>query len=246
MIDNNFIYCLDYTLDGYYNCENHGCNDEGICRCYTITDCKINQISIPKIAQKIFLDYFDTRSESYSRDQKLFGLIYNTDPLELPFFWQYVINRLLVLNKVYLKENWKSNWSSGYYGDELDSISIEDTLFKKLQTDLEKVIELNQIPQVVEYLLEKEYGYVIDKIKGKSYTIEEIDTFDLFFPQNNHHQKVLSKDLSYLDDKYFGNNSDDIQGVCIKEGNKYKVIDGYHRLTYFSKKNLKITIISIC
>ena len=242
MINNDFKYCLDYTVDGNYNCENHGCNDEGICRCYQIDSVSINHVSIRKISSQIFENLFNTASDSWKRDSKLFGLIYNVNPLELNYLWDYCISRILVINKVWDKSKWISKWSSGYYGDEVDKVSINSVTFSKIKKDLSEIQSINSLPEMIQYLLKREYGKVLDKIIDKNYTIKEVNSEDIYFPQQSHYQKVISKDLSYLQDS----REDDIQGICFEENNKYNVVDGYHRLSYYKNKSKKITIISIC
>lgn len=46
-------YYLDYDYDSDYNCEGSGCDDEGICRCGTITNTRINSVDIDTIAHEI-------------------------------------------------------------------------------------------------------------------------------------------------------------------------------------------------
>lgn len=242
MLDNDFKYCVDYTLDGHYDCENHGCNDEGICRCYTISYGIINNVSIRKVSDQIFRHYFDTTSQSFSRDSKLFGLIHNIDKLELVYFWEYCINRLLTIHKVYKPNLWSVNWSSGYYGDEVDSVTLEKNTFNKFKSDIDFIIELNHLPEIVEFILQKEYGFILDKVKSKNWTIKEVNSEDIVFPQQNHLQKVNQSNLNYLEDS----RPDDILGICIQENNKYRVVDGYHRLSYYQNKVNKITILTVC
>ncbi len=244
MIENNFKYCVEWQDHGRYDCDNHGCNDEGICRCYQIDSVKIKHISIRKITDQIFRNLFDLNSDSWKRDQKLFDLIYSTD-LELYYFWEFCINRVLTINKVWNTSNWTTKWSSGYYGDEIDSISIKKSIFNKVHQDLSTIKEIGTLPGIIQYLLTREYGHVLEKLVNKDYTIKQVDVDDIYFPQDKHHKKVLYKDLSYLEDS----REDDIQGICLEENNKYNVVDGYHRFTYYKKTrplNNKITIISIC
>lgn len=244
MINNDFKYCVEWLDKGRYDCENHGCNDEGICRCYQIESVEINHISIRKVTDQIFRDLFDIGSDSWKREQKLFDLIYDTD-LDMLYFWQYCINRILTINKVWNKSNWSPKWSGGYYGDEIDSISIKKSVFDKINLELSKIQSIATLPGIIQHLITLEYGHLLDKLLNKNYTIKEVDVDDIYFPQDKHYQKVLSKDLSYLEDS----REDDIQGICLEENNKYNVVDGYHRLTYFKKTrplNNKITIISIC
>jgi hypothetical protein len=44
---------VDYDLEESYNCQEEGCDDEGICRCSVIDDVKIQKINAFQIAEEI-------------------------------------------------------------------------------------------------------------------------------------------------------------------------------------------------
>jgi hypothetical protein len=239
-MENNFIYCVDYSKEGTYSCQDYGCEDEGICKCYSIESVNINKIFINRIVDQLFVKKFDINSNSWKRDESINRILFGIDYLYV--FYKYCIERILVLNKIYDVNLWTAKWSSGYYGDEVDSISLDSNTFNKIQRDISEIFKLNEVSDMVKFLLQKEYGYILDKIeKCTNYSIEFVDRSQIVFPQKEYQSAVSKKDLSYIDDNKFN-----ICGVCLKELDKYKVIDGYHRLTYFTKKQPKVLIISIC
>ncbi len=230
MFNTNFQYKITYDERGYRDCENHGCKDEGICRCYSITDVKITSVNIYQIAKSIFNDIFDITSNQYKRNIKLNQLLFNyNEDVDI-----YCIDRILRNNKLYNEDSWMVEWSSSYYGDEVDSIKIIPPLVEKIESDINDLLLLNSLKDKVEFLLIKEYGKLLDKITNKKYKIIEINKNDIVFGQQ---QYLESIDLShyYSDKKY-----DLIRGVCLQDGSKWKVIDGYHRLSSTQKETVKI------
>ena len=112
----------------------------------------------------------------------------------------------------------------------------EDELLEELNTYLEKSSNMSDYEKVM-YILNKEYGYVLTSLQNKhNAEIISINISDIvqlneeYYVKVNNHNKVndLYKELYSNDDKM------DFQKfpVCVllKEGDKYRVIDGYHRL----------------
>lgn len=234
MIEQSYRDFIDYEIEGYYDCENHGCDDEGICRCFKITDVNINSINILSISNSIFSELFDIKSKQYKRDNKISQILYGfNQEVDL-----YCIDRILRINNLWDKDNWISHWSSGYYGDELDNINIEDSLYKKIDSDISYVISLPNLKEKIEFLLIKEYGYLLDKIKDKSYEVIEVNKTDIVFGQDLYHKEVIEKcnEMEYYKDNKF----DLIRGICLLKKDKWWVIDGYHRLLTSKKDKIKI------
>ena len=81
----------------------------------------------------------------------------------------------------------------------------------------------------------------MDKIKDKNYEVISVGVDELDFGQDKHHKNVLHKTLEYYSDKNYLQNS--IRGVAYYDSGKWRVIDGYHRLT--QTKFPKVRIIGI-
>jgi len=80
------------------------------------------------ITLKLYDNFFDDSLET-TRNLKIESIIYGIDK---PFYL-YSINRILVIKGLWKKENWKINISNGYYGEEIESVTIENKLAIKLQ-----------------------------------------------------------------------------------------------------------------
>lgn len=232
-IKKNYIYSIDCSIIGDYSCEQHGCIDEGICRCYKISDVRISNIDILSIVMDIYSQIYDTKSNQYKRDSKLNQLLFGFDPdVEI-----YTIDRILRNYKLFKPDLWEANWISGYYGDELDRIEMKDEVFKKLVVSISQLILLGTLKEKIEYILLGEYGYLLENLKSKKYRVEKVNKNDILFPQTEYYKKIDTNLDFYSDSKY-----DLIRGVCILNEDRYKVVDGYHRLSNTKKEEVKIIV----
>ena len=229
MLENNFTYDVGYDTIGNTDCENNGCDQEGICRCYTIDHVDIYNVDFESVSKNIFNQIFDSKSTEFKRDNKIDLVLYGDKDIN-----RYCIDRLLVINKIYDKNNWRAHWSSGYYGQEVDKISINSKIFSKLESSISKVISLESLKDKVEFLLIEEYGHILDKIKDKEYKIIEVDKSDIVFTQEEYKNKIETE--PYYSDKDYNM----YRGVCLFDGVKWRVIDGYHRLSSTKMKKVKI------
>ena len=236
MIENNFIYGVVFNHYGSYSCEDSGCNDENICRCYSIHTIEIKSINITLITESIF-NFFHTNDSQHNRDKIITSLIYDYDSDVIN---RYAINRILTINKVWDVENWTGEKSAGYYGDEVEKIILNESIFNKVIKEIEDVFKLDTLCDKINFLLNLEYGYILDKIKGKNYQVITVDREDLDFIQQNHHKKVVKKKLEYYSDQ---NYKDIPRGIAYWNSGKWVIIDGYHRLT--ETKFPKVRIIGI-
>lgn len=234
MIENTFKYCVNYEHYGEYSCEERGCNDEGICRCYTINDINISSVNINRITKSIY-DQIRLDDKQHNRHKKINDIIYNYDS---DMVNKYCIHRILTKNKIWDSSNWKAEISSGYYGDEVGEVTIKKDIFDKVCKEIKDVIETEILEEKINYVLNLEYGYILDKIKDKKYQVISIDKSQLDFGQDNHFKNVLHKTLEYYSDSNYLDNS--IRGIAYKIGDKWRVVDGYHRLTQTKLEKVRI------
>jgi hypothetical protein len=232
------IYNINYTTNGYHSCAESGCDDEGICRCYTIESIDIHDIRINAIANSIYNSIFDTKSKQYQRDMSINSILFGYSKEMSSLIDIYCIDRILRVNKLYDTDLWESTWGGNYYGDEVYTIDITNTTYNNISNDLDTLFSLSSFKEKIQFLLQREYGHILDSIKDKEYDIKIINKSDIHFPQDSYHKKIEIENF-YLDKNY-----QSIRGICQFDGEKYRVIDGYHRLTATNEE--KIKIISIC
>jgi hypothetical protein len=139
----------------------------------------------------------------------------------------------------------------GYYGEEMNGITLDNyEIVDKLEEIIDiktarkkKLKQLNEISKSelsddkIRQILIMEYGYLLDELKISSFSVIEIDTQDIIFPQEEH-SKNLNKD------KVNGyKNHSGICGIVKEKNGKYKVIDGYHRITAnLNKTSIKVIL----
>ena len=85
-----------------------------------------------------------------------------------------------------------------------------------------------------------ENGFILEDIKNGKYNISVIDIDDIIFSNTEHKRKVVIEELEHYSDR----NYKGIRGIVKKDGLKFKLIDGYHRLSKTENKLVKVLIIS--
>jgi len=147
----------------------------------------------------------------------------------------------------------------GYYGEELESIRIGNfSILRKLEETIDLVLSRrNKLKKInasvgittpvrmnvvevdskkVEKILIDEYGYLLDSVKNRTFYVIEVDTSDVVLPQKDYAKNLNATKISGY------RNRQGICGIVRKVGEKYHVIDGYHRVTA-KLKNSKIKLI---
>ena len=230
---NSFQYVVDYDYDVRYSCRESGCNDEGICRCSEIYNERITNIDLISLTEHFYQNLIDVSSKSGKRNQKLNQIFFNDKDID-----KYFINRILTINKLYNKDIWEIDFGPSYYGDEINDIFMRSQLFDKVIEECEMVIWFDSLSDKVKYILELEYGKVLDSLKNSDFKIDEIFKEEIDFENSNqkHLELINKKDLSYYEDFPY------ICGIVKKVENKYKIIDGHHRLSKNKNEIIKVII----
>ena len=230
-----------------YDCESSGCNDEGICRCGMITEAYVTNVDIVRISSIIYDTINDDNDTSRKRNEKLDILLngYGKD-MDL-----YTIDRILRKWKVYDPESWDIEICGGYYGQEIDEISLKYDLCEELNTEIIKALSIESLKERVEYLLKLEYNKILPELEESEWSLEIVDLDKIIFG-SEHHVKKCKKEIEKGSVKYRGYFYDDknyntvltnlIRGVAIKKGDNYRLIDGYHRCLSTGNNRVKLLI----
>ena len=187
----------DYGYDT--DCHNSGCREEGICRCGLITNAHITTVDLISIRQKI-------------ASKKALSVVE-----------RYCLERILVACKVWSPSAWEASICGGYYGQELKGVVIDSRIAKQVEGHIAAMRKLKTNREKIEFVLNLEYGYILDVLQGKNYFVKTINKDQLVF-QNDHYRR-LDRDVveNYV-------NYDLPRGIVVSVGNKkYRLIDGYHR-----------------
>jgi len=225
----NGVY-VDYSYT--YDCESYGCNEEGVCRCGSIENEHVESVDVSLIVKKIYDDFFE-QGKAADRNNVINEVLYGIGKdIDI-----YTIDRILRSYKIWENENWNIEVEGGYYGQEVDNVTIKENIADKIEEELLTVFSLPSLKEKIEYLLKVEYGKILPEIADSNYESIVIDKDDIIFGVENHLKKVMKKDLDFYSDK----NYNGIRGIVKKSGDKWRVIDGYHRI--FSTKFPRVKVL---
>jgi hypothetical protein len=225
----NGVY-VDYIYT--YDCENYGCDEEGICRCASIHNESVESVDVSLIVKKIYDDFFE-QGKAANRNNTINEVLYGIGKdIDI-----YTIDRIIRSYKIWENENWDIEVEGGYYGQEVNDVKIKESVADKIEEELLIIFSLPSLKEKIEYLLKVEYGKILPEITDCNYKFITIDKDDIIFGTEKHLDKVMKKDLDFYSDK----NYNGIRGIVKKSGDKWRVIDGYHRI--FSTKWPKVKVL---
>ena len=191
---------LQYSIEYTYESDRSNCECDSICRCSKIIDQKIVSIDINSLVNKVANRLDKKRKEDL-----------------------YFIERILVINKVYIKDNWEIEIGNGYYGQEVREINIDISINQSINNNIIEFFKLQTLKEKIEYILNLEYGYLLEDCKDKVWTLETAKYDDVIFGQKDHYIKL---DMSVVET--YKNRELPI-GISLFSMGKYRLIDGYHR-----------------
>ena len=148
----------------------------------------------------------------------------------------YTIDRILRSYKIWENENWNIEIEGGYYGQETGDVTIKEAIADKIEAELWLVFALPTLKEKIEYLLKVEYGKVLPELSNCNYESIVIDKEDVIFGVEKHLNKVMKKDLDFYSDKNYSG----IRGIVVKSGDKWRIVDGYHRIFTTKFPRLKV------
>ena len=230
--DRTFQYNGVYVDYGYtYDCENYGCDEEGICRCGTINNEHIDSVDVSLIVKRIYDEFFE-QGKAANRNNTINEVLYGIGKdIDI-----YTIDRILRSYKIWENENWDIEVEGGYYGQEAGNVTIKETIADKIDEELWTVFSLPSLKEKIEYLLNVEYGKVLPELSNCNYESIVIDKDDVIFGVEKHLNKVMKKDLDFYSDKNYSG----LRGIVVKSGDKWRIVDGYHRIFTTKWPKLKV------
>ena len=227
-----FQYDGVYVDYGYtYDCENYGCDEEGICRCGSIHNERVESVDVSLLVKKIYDDFFE-KGKAANRNNAINEVLYGIGKdIDI-----YTIDRILRSYKIWENENWDIEVEDGYYGQEAGDVKIKESVADKIEEELWTIFSLPSLKEKIEYLLNVEYGKVLPELSNCSYESILIDKDDVLFGVEKHLNKVMKKDLDFYSDKNYSG----IRGIVVKSGDKWRIVDGYHRIFTTKWPKLKV------
>lgn len=149
---------------------------------------------------------------------------------------KYSIDRIIRSSK--LNENdFNLVTCGGYYGEEVDGLYLSEEKNKFLSDKISELIELSDIDKI-KYVLNLEYGHLLDVVKESiDFSIENINMNNINFQDD--YRKKIDVTENFYDEKF-----QLPRGIFVKSGDRYRLIDGYHRvmkaksMNYFEVKGI--------
>jgi len=194
-----------------------------------------------KKAQVVSIDTKEVLSKIY----KMFKIDYKETIL------RYCIERVYRLFSPNDIANYTIEISAGYYGDEITSVTWErfDEFIKCVEDLCKRNSELSQI----KYALEKEYGYIIPRVKNATCVVcEQVypSTITVAFSEAAEYQlmNAMKDDITNEYVKQIENGTLGGYDIFCIVDRDYHIIDGFHRFAAHLKtdKNLFIGVIKLC
>jgi hypothetical protein len=189
-----------------------GCRD--YCRCSRITNTKITSVYIEQIIEEL----------SYTLTDE---------------FLKYAIDRVIRLSGLQDTSKWTVRVRGGYYGEETDGVELDSLSLSALQKDLTAINTLSN-KERIEFLLTKEYGYLLESVKEcVRWEIVTVKRTSLILPNQERLFYVRKMDTALIESYVLYKRA---RGIAIKDENKFRLIDGYHRISATDDEELKLIV----
>jgi DNA-directed RNA polymerase subunit N (RpoN/RPB10) len=204
-------YYVNYESHTDYS--DHG-DCDGICRCGRIVGCDIqidNLLSISHLISNI------VKKKKIMDDNEIN---------------RYCIDRILVINKLYDNNYYEWSATNGYYGQEIDTIYVDDNTAYIVDQQLLKLSKLKTIKSKIEFILKLEYNQILPILQNRTWKIQKIHKSKLKINNGEYFKKI---NVSLLPTEL-------PLGIVIKDGDFFKLIDGHHRISSNNKDHFKVIV----
>lgn len=203
---------LSWIVDYDYDRSGCTCHDWP-CRCTRIENAHIDKVNVREVVKELYKIH--NRSNSYID--------------------KYCFDRICYAFDVYDKYFYEVEVGGGYYGEEVYGVWFENE--ERIINTYHELLSLNTDLERIQYCLKKEYGYLIDCVKSATRAvIIEVSPDDIRIPQTEYFIKVNKNVIEEYKDINLP------IAVCVRDGDRYRLIDGYHRFVA-NKDREKVDII---
>ena len=207
---------LQWIVDYDYERSACSCNayERGdYCRCTTIEHAWVDDAHARKVVNELYRRH--SRTDLYID--------------------RYCFDRICYAFKIYNKNLYEVETGGGYYGEEVYGVYFDDE--EKIFDAYYEVIELNTPIEKIQYCLNLEYGYLIGCVaSATSANLIETSPKNICPPQTEYFKKIDNEVINEY------KNRDLPIAVCVKDRDKYRLIDGYHRFVA-NKDKEKVEIV---
>lgn len=217
---------VDYDYDGEHDCMNAGCDDEGICRCGTISNIRIEKVDVDYLCHEIINNVCKIKN-----DKNESQVYFSKKPL-----LKYCLHRLITIRHIWEPDNWSLSISGGYYGEEVGGAYCDSIGFSE---NVEQLFSMKTAKERMEWVLHQEYGHIIDSLRGRNYKEVSVPVKSLTVPNETYFKKLnhQMKMRGEIEANQQYEESDLPIGLYLREGGTYRLVDGYHRYIRFINQN---------
>ena len=131
----------------------------------------------------------------------------------------YFLDRLYSIAKMFDKNLFNIETRGGYYGEEIGKTTFQN--HHMIVSGIKFLSKNSGLKERIEYLLDLEYSFILENLNDRNYSIEKINLEDVEAGAIKHIKRAETEQYK----TYKGIPS----FLCIQEGTKYRLIDGYHR-----------------
>lgn len=190
---------LEYVTTYDYDRTNCHCHDD-ICRCTEIINTSIVDIHLSGVLRELM--------KKYCKSASIVDV--------------YCFERLCYVFKIYDKSLYEVEVGSGYYGEEIYGVYFDKE--KELAKAYQDLCELKTNLDKIQHCLYMEYGYLIPSVGcATNVSIVEVSPEKVVVPQMEYFKRVDKDVIAEYKNRYLP------IAVCVKDGEWYKLVDGYHR-----------------
>lgn len=203
---------------------------------------KGKKTTAPKIENIDLRDFLEWETETHETGQGLDHYIHVDDvtmteanleslarELTLNDLDAYCIERILTHYELYNSNKWNFDVRHYYYEDEIFKARLVKV--NEISATIDKCLRLSD-NEKIPFVLELEYGYLLDILKNRVWSIEVVQKADICFGSQYHKTKQIERYKNYT------------LPVCvvvdIPEG--LTLIDGYHRFRSVEKNKISVIV----
>jgi hypothetical protein len=204
-------YSISHAIEFTNGVEKPGCpgcepkdDFRDYCRCSKIVNAEVTSVDFNSVFDYISKE-LDAYCDVHSKDKT---------------FIDYCLHRILAIEKIYDPSLWEVNIVGGYYGQETDGGAFANK--EKILNHCQELIKLSPSDRI-RYVLNLEYGYLLPELEKCDFAIEKISTGYITNVNNGYHKIKIG---TYNSKSY----SLPI-GIYLKNNERYRLIDGWHRYT---------------
>jgi len=207
-----------------------------------ITDIIIKSVDLPNIVELLYekVDPKNNLKDPIIHQQ--YNILGQDQKLMLAtqmLITRYCIHRVLTIFKIYQRDVWDYHVGADYYGEEINSIVIKPMIANKISSILE-CLRVRNISEKIETVLKLDYGRLIPSIVKKTWYVKQVSIKDLYYSNQEHYQQCINEltEQNELKSEYHRTLLEYPYPRAItilNPDDKYKVIDGYHRLVGIPK-----------